>query len=142
MNNNQLALLVKQSEANKEQKRNSRRQQMAEHFLKGLGRGSEWLIKENLKLLYFYKDFDFVITAVENFAAKNENEYLAKCIQEFFDGSLDVSDLLASQERMRKLRQSRNEIYRDKLEPKVNEHISLLVNCQKNNMASFVGNNV
>lgn len=142
MNNNQLALLVKKSEIDKEEKVNSRRFKMAEHFLKNLGKGSDWLIKENLKLLYFYKDFDFVIKAVKELQEKNESEYLAKYIEEFFNGSLDVDDLLESQERVRKLRESRDRMLKETEETKTNENISLLINCQKNNVPNFVSNNV
>lgn len=142
MNNSQLALLVKKSEIDKEEKINSRRFKMAEHFLKNLGKGSDWLIKENLKLLYFYKDFDFVIKAVTELQAKNGSEYLAKYIEEFFNGSLDVDDLLESQERVRKLRESRDRMLKETEETKTNENISLLINCQKNNVPNFVSNNV
>ncbi len=142
MNNNQLALLVKKSEIDKEEKVNSRRFKMAEHFLKNLGNGSDWLIKENLKLLYFYKDFDFVITAVKKLQEENESEYLAKYIEEFFNGNLDVDDLLESQERVRKLRESRDRMLKETEETKTNENISLLMNCQKNNVPNFVSNNV
>ena len=43
-----------------EQKKKERRYKMAMYFLRNYDKGSEWLIKENLKLLYFYKDFDFL----------------------------------------------------------------------------------
>jgi hypothetical protein len=143
MNNNQLALLVKKSEIDHEEKVCSRRTRTAEHFIKNLGKGSDWLVKENLKLLYFYKDFDFVINAVVNLAKENSSDYLKIHINQFLDDSLDVSDLLESQERIRKLTRDRHEAAAGSTEePKINDHLSLLAVCQKTNTPGFVGNNV
>lgn len=143
MNNNQLALLVKKSEISHEEKVCSRRKRTAEHFIKNLGKGSDWLVKENLKLLYFYKDFDFVIDAVIDLAREDISEYLKTQIKQFLDNSLDVSDLLESQERIRKLTKDRQELITGNLEePKLNGHLSLLAVCQKTYTPDFIGNNV
>ena len=80
-----------------EQKKKERRYKMAMYFLRNYDKGSEWLIKENLKLLYFYKDFDFVLEAVKNLQEKVKSDYLSKYIEQFLDGTLDVDDIIKSQ---------------------------------------------
>ncbi|NQY80029.1 MAG: hypothetical protein HRT47_06930 [Candidatus Caenarcaniphilales bacterium] len=119
-----------------EQKKKERRYKMAMYFLRNHDKGSEWLIKENLKLLYFYKDFDFVLEAVKNLQEKVKSDYLSKYIEQFLDGTLDVNDIIKSQEKMAKQKEMKNN-FRSRLQSQesendvANDMINLKNFCQK-----------
>lgn len=98
-----------------EEKKQSRRRKMAEYFVKDFNKGSDWFIKENLKHLSLYKDFDFVMAAVEEFAQGNHSDYLRKYLDDFFAGTTDISDIVATQKRFREMREAKQEFLKKHL---------------------------
>jgi hypothetical protein len=140
--NPQLTFALDNQKKIEEEKKFERRLKMVEHLLSSWEKGSEWLIKENLKLLFFYKDFSIVINAVNEFRTKTNSEYLLNYINQFLDGSLDVSDITEMQDRLKQLREERQSYINKRLlsesDIKAQARLDLLKTCQNSLQTAFV----
>jgi hypothetical protein len=140
--NPQLTFALDNQKKIEEEKKHERRLKMVEHLLSSWEKGSEWLIKENLKLLFFYRDFSIVINTVNEFKTKTNSEYLLNYINQFLDGSLDVSDITEMQDRLKQLREERQSYINKRLlsdsDIKAQARLDLLKTCQNSLQTAFV----
>jgi hypothetical protein len=140
--NPQLTFALDNQKKIEEEKKHERRLKMVEHLLSSWEKGSEWLIKENLKLLFFYRDFSIVINTVNEFKTKTNSEYLLNYINQFLDGSLDISDITEMQDRLKQLREERQSYINKRLlsdsDIKAQARLDLLKTCQNSLQTAFV----
>ena len=106
---------------------------MARLLLAGLQSTQEWMKIQTLKILFLYKDLEEVISAVQILENRPESsEFLRIEIQKFYDGNLDVANLLEERKKMSDLKDMVLERRRaelemvQKTEPLIPQHLELL----------------
>ena len=77
-----------------ETEKHEQRLSEASYYVKRLNSKSKWSLKQNIKRLYFYLDFDFVKQALMNLHRITEHQEIRKTIEDAHNNSIDVSEVL------------------------------------------------
>jgi hypothetical protein len=131
--NQKLKLMLASQSLEDKQKAEEQRKVVARLLLAGLQSTQDWMKIQTLKILFLYKDIDEVISAVRLLESKSDlSEFLRIEIQKFYDGSLDVTNLLEERKKMSDLKDMVLERRRaeletiQKTEPLIPQHLELL----------------
>jgi cell division protein FtsB len=131
--NQKLKLMLASQSLEDKQKAEEQRKVVARLLLAGLQSTQEWMKIQTLKILFLYKDLEEVISAVQILENRPESsEFLRIEIQKFYDGNLDVANLLEERKKMSDLKDMVLERRRaelemvQKTEPLIPQHLELL----------------
>ena len=93
--NKKLKLMLASQSLEDKQKAEEQRKVVARLLLAGLQSTQDWMKIQTLKILFLYKDLEEVISAVQVLENRPDlSEFLRIEIQKFYDGNLDVTNLL------------------------------------------------
>lgn len=131
--NQKLKIMLANQSLEDKQKAEEQRKSVAKLLLSGLHSTQEWMQVQTLKILFLYRDLGEVISAVQSLESKSGlSESLRSEIWKFYDGTLDVANLLEERKRMSNLkdmvlarRRSELEIAQN-TEPLIPLHLELL----------------
>jgi hypothetical protein len=131
--NQKLKLMLASQSLEDKQKAEEQRKVVARLLLAGLQSTQDWMKIQTLKILFLYKDLEEVISAVQILENKSDlGESLRIEIQKFYDGNLDVANLLEERKKMSDLKDMVLERRRaelemvQKTEPLIPQHLELL----------------
>jgi hypothetical protein len=131
--NQKLKLMLASQFLEDKQKAEEQRKVVARLLLAGLQSTQDWMKIQTLKILFLYKDLEEVISAVRLLENRPDlSEFLRIEIQKFYDGNLDVTNLLEERKKMSDLKDMVLERRRaelemiQKTEPLVPQHLELL----------------
>jgi hypothetical protein len=131
--NQKLKLMLASQSLEDKQKAEEQRKVVARLLLAGLQSTQDWMKIQTLKILFLYKDLEEVISAVQILENRPESsEFLRIEIQKFYDGNLDVANLLEERKKMSDLKDMVLERRRaeletiQKTEPLIPQHLELL----------------
>jgi hypothetical protein len=131
--NQKLKLMLASQFLEDKQKAEEQRKVVARLLLAGLQSTQDWMKIQTLKILFLYKDLEEVISAVRLLENRPDlSEFLRIEIQKFYDGNLDVANLLEERKKMSDLKDMVLERRRaeletiQKTEPLIPQHLELL----------------
>ena len=131
--NKKLKLMLASQSLEDKQKAEEQRKVVARLLLAGLQSTQDWMKIQTLKILFLYKDLEEVISAVQVLENRPDlSEFLRIEIQKFYDGNLDVTNLLEERKKMSDLKDMVLERRRAELEmlkktePLIPQHLELL----------------
>ncbi|NBV98698.1 MAG: hypothetical protein EBR67_04195 [Proteobacteria bacterium] len=131
--NQKLKLMLASQSLEDKQKAEEQRKAVARLLLAGLQSTQDWMKIQTLKILFLYKDLEEVISAVQILENRPESsEFLRIEIQKFYDGNLDVANLLEERKKMSDLKDMVLERRKaeletiQKTEPLIPQHLELL----------------
>lgn len=131
--NQKLKLMLASQSLEDKQKAEEQRKAVARLLLAGLQSTQDWMKIQTLKILFLYKDLEEVISAVQILENRPESsEFLRIEIQKFYDGNLDVTNLLEERKKMSDLKDMVLERRKaeletiQKTEPLIPQHLELL----------------
>ena len=107
-----------------EQKALDEKLRAAHYFVKRLQGKDKWLLKRNVRRLYFHIDLDFVRKALIDLYKRTEHDDIKRIIKEIHDGSHDVSDLLEEMEEQKAYNKAITDIERELLAKEFAQELS------------------
>jgi hypothetical protein len=141
--NRQLEILVRKQEAQDNLREKQKREETARFLLKSLKGGSSWYCIENLKLLFMYRDFDFVKSAVEELYQNSSDEEIKSVSANFLNGTLNIDNLLLQQKRFKQVqleaKKIRDYLFKSFSKTEVNDHLNLYNLKKSQNLRESTG---
>jgi len=102
--NQRLKLLLSAEILDEEAKSLQRREATIDILLKNLNSSSEWLQKQAIQLLFFYRDMPLVYSHVKAFHNQlNLESSMFQITEQFLNGTLDVSSILKFRQQQKAL---------------------------------------